>query len=152
MDTTNAKSTAPASLVRIVNNQPTTTSLVIAKKFKKLHKNVIQGVDNLEYSTEFRRLNFQPTYYLDEQGKVQPCYEMSRDGFMFLVMGFTGKKAAQWKEEFIGAFNWQANEINRLRTLHASPDWQLARIDGKAYPMCRRLSGMRPTLTKSTKI
>ena len=39
--------------------------------------------------------------------------------------------AAAWKEKFIAAFKWQASEINRLRQMHASPDWQQARIEGK---------------------
>jgi phage regulator Rha-like protein len=32
-------------------------------------------------------------------------YYVTRDGFSFLAMGFTGKKAAQWKEKYIAAFN-----------------------------------------------
>ena len=30
---------------------------------------------------------------------------MTKDGFCFLAMGFTGKEAAKWKEAFINAFN-----------------------------------------------
>ncbi len=39
------------------------------------------------------------------QGKEQPLYELTRDGAMFLIMGFTGAEAARWKEAFIEAFN-----------------------------------------------
>lgn len=46
-------------------------------------------------------------------------------------MGFTGQKAAQWKEKFLTAFNWQSAEIARLRTLQAAPEWTAARIEGK---------------------
>ena len=31
-------------------------------------------------------------------------YELTRDGFSFLVMGFTGKNAARFKEDYIRAF------------------------------------------------
>ena len=31
---------------------------------------------------------------MDERGKSQPCYNLTRDGFSFLAMGFTGKDAA----------------------------------------------------------
>ena len=34
-----------------------------------------------------------------------PCYQITRDGFAFLAMGFTGKRAAQFKEAYINAFN-----------------------------------------------
>ncbi|MGI9701007.1 Rha family transcriptional regulator [Pseudomonas aeruginosa] len=30
---------------------------------------------------------------------------MTRDGFTFLCMGFTGEEAARWKEAYINAFN-----------------------------------------------
>ena len=50
-------------------------------------------IENLECSQGFRQLNFQETFYKDKQGKIQPMYEMTRDGFMLLAMGFTGVKA-----------------------------------------------------------
>jgi len=40
-----------------------------------------------------------------------PMYEMTRDGFSFLVMGFTGAKAAQFKEAYIEAFNRMEDHI-----------------------------------------
>lgn len=36
---------------------------------------------------------------------------MTKDGFMFLVMGFTGQKAAQIKEAYINAFNAMAEQL-----------------------------------------
>ena len=50
-------------------------------------------------------LNFADSSYKNEQNKKQPEVLMTRDGFTFLAMGFTGKKAAQWKEQYIAAFN-----------------------------------------------
>jgi hypothetical protein len=40
-------------------------------------------------------------------------YEMTRDGFTFLAMGFTGKEAARWKEAYIAAFNAMAEQFAR---------------------------------------
>ena len=37
---------------------------------------------------------------------------MTRDGFTFLVMGFTGKVAAQFKEAYIEAFNEMEKAIS----------------------------------------
>jgi Rha family phage regulatory protein len=120
-----------AQIVVISHGQTITTSIVVAEKFRKRHDNVLQAIANLDCSNGFRLLNFQESSYLNEQGKEQPCYTVTRDGFSFLAMGFTGKEAAVWKEKFIAAFNWQASEINRLSRMHASPDWQQARIEGQ---------------------
>ena len=87
-----------------------TTSLIVAARFGKDHKNVLRAIRNLECSDEFRRLNFEPIDFIDKNGEKQPAVEMTRDGFMFLAMGFTGRAAAQWKEQFIAAFN----EMERL--------------------------------------
>ena len=121
-----------APVVRVTNGQPTTTSLLIAEKFGKRHDNVLRAVENLECSDEFRHLNFEVSNYTDPTGRALPMFRISRDGFAFLAMGFTGKKAAQWKERFLAAFNWQASEIARLRTIHSTPEWAAARLEGKA--------------------
>ncbi len=92
-------------LVIITGQKAITTSLIIAEVFEKQHKNVMQSIERLECSAEFRRLNFQPSSYLNEQNKPQPMYQITKDAFIFLAMGFTGSKAAQFKEAFIAQFN-----------------------------------------------
>lgn len=91
----------------IVDGHITTTSLDVAEKFGKEHKNVLQAIRNLECSEEFARLNFQLCHEISElqNGKPQPYYRMTRDGFSVLVMGFTGKAAMKWKEAYINAFS-----------------------------------------------
>jgi Rha family phage regulatory protein len=81
------------------------TSLEISNHFGRQHKNVLQAIENLECSDGFRRLNFQPVKYSDGKGEKRPAYELTRDGFTFLCMGFTGQQAAVWKERYIEAFN-----------------------------------------------
>jgi Rha family phage regulatory protein len=98
-------------LVFQTNGKLKTDSLIMAKVFEKEHKNVMRDIRNLECSSEFRKLNFELTDYVDKNGDSQPKYEMSRDGFMFLAMGFTGTKAAQWKESVINAFNIMEAEL-----------------------------------------
>jgi Rha family phage regulatory protein len=80
-------------------------SLTVADAFGKDHRNVIRDIRNLDCSEEFRQLNFELTSYTDGQGKKRPCYNMTRDGFTFLVMGYRGKKASQYKEAYIKRFN-----------------------------------------------
>lgn len=94
---------------------PATTSLNVAEVFGKRHKNVLRAIESMECSEEFRRLNFEPSTYTNEQGKEQPMYVMTRDGFTILVMGFTGRPAMQYKEAYIKAFNRMEKELERLR-------------------------------------
>lgn len=98
-------------LVFQTNGKLKTDSLIVARVFEKEHKNILRDIRNLECSSEFRGLNFELTDYIDKNGDSQPKYEMSRDGFMFLAMGFTGTKAAQWKESVINAFNMMEAEL-----------------------------------------
>lgn len=85
------------------------SSIDVADFFKKKHNNVLQAIDNLECSEDFRRLNFQLSSYNKNLGDgVSRDYrsiDMTRDGFTFLVMGFTGKEAAKFKEQYIAQFN-----------------------------------------------
>lgn len=96
-------------LVSITDQRAVTTSQIIAEAFDKQHKNVLQSIERIECSEDFRRLNFQPTQIevvLPTGGtRLSPSYNITRDGFTFLAMGFTGKKASQFKEAFIAAFN-----------------------------------------------
>lgn len=80
-------------------------SRYVAQFFEKQHKNVIRDIKELDCSEDFRRLNFEQSNYINEQGHKQPCYIMTRDGFVFLAMGYRGKKAAQFKELYIRRFN-----------------------------------------------
>lgn len=89
----------------------TTTSRDIAEKFCKDHKVVLRAIRNLECSDEFNGNNFAPVEYVDAKGEARTEYAMTRDGFAFLAMGFTGKEAAAWKEKYIAAFNALAKQL-----------------------------------------
>ena len=108
--------TSPALEARA--GQITATSLQVAEHFGKRHPDVLRAIRKLEVSEEFSRCNFAPRDYFDERGKVQPMYDITRDGFAMLAMGFTGKEAARWKEAYISTFN--AMEA-KLRALYVSP-------------------------------
>lgn len=87
------------------DGKPVTNSLLVAEKFGREHKNVLQTIKNLTAENSAVRLMFVESTYLNEQNKQQPMYVMNRDGFSLLVMGFNGEKALQFKLDFIGAFN-----------------------------------------------
>lgn len=99
----------------VTNGQPTTTSLAIAEHFGKRHADVLRSIENLECSKEYYQRNFALVThkYVNGKGGVQtgPAYEVTKDGFMFLAMGFTGKEAAAWKERFITAFNAMERQL-----------------------------------------
>ena len=96
----------------------TTDSRRVAKHFKKAHKNILQAYDRIECSEEFNRLNFQPVTeeYKNGKGGVQKdrVIRMTKDGFMFLVLGFRGAEAAKVKEAYIKAFNAMADQLQRI--------------------------------------
>lgn len=103
-----AAETPDAGLVLAGEGQAYTTSLLIAERFGKQHKDVLKAIRNLDCSAEFNGRNFAPIEIPIMVGfgiRNDPAYQITRDGFAFLAMGFTGKAAAYWKEQFITAFN-----------------------------------------------
>lgn len=98
------------------NDKPKANSLFVAEWFNKDHKHVLRDIENLDCSDEFRQTNFGLSSYLNQQNKKQPCYNMTRDGFTFLAMGYRGKKAAKFKEEYIKRFNSMESFLKDLIT------------------------------------
>lgn len=92
-------------LVKINNGELMTTSKIISDVFGKSHRKVTRDIAELHCSDEFRAANYVQSYYTSPQNKVLKCFDITRDGMVFLCMGFTGKKAAEWKEKYICAFN-----------------------------------------------
>jgi Rha family phage regulatory protein len=88
-----------------------TESQLVADVFEKEHKHVLRDIRELETkcSKEFWESNFGLSNY-KVRGKEIPCYNLTRDGFTMLAMGFTGEKAIQFKEMYISKFN----EIERM--------------------------------------
>ncbi len=93
-----------------------TSSLAVADYFIKRHADVIRKIESLECSTLFRQRNFAFTSISINQPnggtRKLPCYQITRDGFAFLAMGFTGKRAAQFKEAYINAFNQMEKQLS----------------------------------------
>ena len=105
-----------------------TTSLKIAEKFGKEHAHVLRDIRDMECSDTFRESNFGLSSYKSAQGKTLPMYEVTRDGFTLLAMGYTGKEAMRFKEDYINAFNAMENELKRIYT--ERQQWQIERDKG----------------------
>ena len=94
----------------LIHNQIFTNSLQVAEVFEKQHKNIIRDIRALPQDN-FTELNFELSDYKDGTGRTLPCYNLTRDAFSLLVMGFTGEKAYQWKVEFIKAFTLMEQKL-----------------------------------------
>lgn len=87
------------------NGNLVTTSKLVAEKFGKEHKHVLDAVRNICSSAENSAQFYESATYKDSTGRSNEMIVMNRDGFSLLVMGFTGEKALQFKIDFITAFN-----------------------------------------------
>lgn len=112
-----------------INNIPITTTLMVADKFGKRHDNVLRDVKNLDIPRKIHRLNFEEISYTDSYGRKQPYFEMTKDGFMLLVMGFHGKSAMKWKLKFISLFNKMEQKLLQIAAKQQSK-WLDARQAG----------------------
>lgn len=99
--------------VSLVHGQPMVSSLAVAEHFEKEHKHVMRDVRELGCSEEFARSNFGLGSYMDAQGQERPAVNLTKDGFVMLVMGYTGPKAMAFKEAYIGEFNRMDAELRR---------------------------------------
>ncbi len=102
------------NLVIMKNQQAVTSSLQVAETFGKQHKNVVQAIENKISSAENSALlenMFVEGQYTASNGKSNPMYYMNRDGFAFIVMGFTGHKADNFKLQYIDAFNEMEHQV-----------------------------------------
>ncbi|EEO7095886.1 Rha family transcriptional regulator [Salmonella enterica] len=79
-------------MVQAKNGEVVITSRKVAKYFGKRHGDVLRKI---------------------EQVKVRPMYSLTKDGWIMVVMGFTGRAAAAIKESYISAFNWMSEQLSR---------------------------------------
>lgn len=108
-------------------DEAVTTSLKVAEMFHKRHDLVLRDIRALDCSDEFRLLNFAESKYTNEQNKRLPMYYITKDGFTFLVMGYRGKKAAEFKEAYIKEFNKMESFLKEKTT----SAWIETRYHGK---------------------
>ncbi len=93
--------------VDLVQGRPVVSSLKISEHFARRHDNVVRDIKRVitGISPEFAALNFEDCEYVGENGKPLPMYNLTRDGFTLVVMGYTGAEAMRLKEAYIRRFN-----------------------------------------------
>jgi len=117
------------------NDEAVCDSLIIADRFHKRHDKLVSEIDRMYgdlvvvgYAQNSGHPIFVKTSYKHPQnGQIYQKYLMNRDGFSLLVMGFTGKKALEWKLKYIGAFN----EMEKFILEKQSHTWIETRHQGK---------------------
>lgn len=102
------------------NGEPVVSSREIAGHFDKAHYNVLRDIENLLSEGVIKNEDtpmFYKTEYTHPQNKqTYPMYLMNRDGFTLLAMGFTGKKATEWKIKYIQAFNAMEKQLSEQQS------------------------------------
>ena len=103
----------------------------VADVFEKNHRDVLRSIDDLISAAPEAMRHFAQGYYqLESTGSQQHrCFEMNRDGFTLLAMGFTGSKALQWKLRYIEAFNAMEKQLQEVKPVVSQFDMMRAVID-----------------------
>ncbi|NMJ28148.1 peptidase [Salmonella enterica subsp. enterica serovar Anatum] len=96
----------------VIDGKVVTSSLAVADYFHKPHKDVLAKISRLDCSVEFTERNFSLSKYIDVTGRKLPCYHITKNGFAFLAMSFTGKRAARFKEAYINAFDQMEKQLS----------------------------------------
>lgn len=113
--------TNPDHFITSLDGQLITSSLLIAEAFKKEHKDVLRKIESLDIDDDFSSAHFYAHVQKVSVGngaqRESKVYRMTKDGFMLLVMGFTGKRAMDIKIAYINAFNRMAAQLSLRPTV-----------------------------------
>jgi len=123
-------------LVIVKNGEAVADSRVLAEKFNRTHDRVLKSIDKLSLSIENlvreNKRTKKDDYIFNEKtraykGRDFRYFEMNRNAFSILAMGFTGEKVLKWKIDFIEAFNLMEKTLLNQANL----DWKQQREQGK---------------------
>ena len=93
-------------IVTLIKGQPMTTSAIVSDKFDIAHRNILAKIEN--FTAEISAVRFNEMFKeipREVRGREFKMYNMTRDGYMFLVMNISTKRAHDQKLAFIDAFN-----------------------------------------------
>lgn len=108
--------------IKVENDQLLVSSLEVAENFGKRHTHVLDAIHELESSAEKSAQLFYKTTYTTKNNRETTMYLMNRDGFSLLAMGFTGKKALEWKLKYIKAFNEMERQLSNIKDSYMIAD------------------------------
>lgn len=144
------------NLVEVKKEKIYCKSNMVAEIFEKEHKHILRDIrDLLETCSEnFSQSNYEPSTYR-VRGKEYPCYNLTRDGFTMLAMGFTGEKAVQFKELYINKFNEMeriitSQKMAKLEFKDLTDNICLLHDETKSYHFSNELSMINKIVLKMT--
>ncbi|XRJ96633.1 Rha family transcriptional regulator [Latilactobacillus sakei] len=114
------------NLVIMKNQQAVTSSLQVAEVFEKRHDHILRDIDSIKEDVPNFGEMFLEGVEPDSYGRDRKVIYMNRDGFTLLAMGFTGKKALNFKLKYIEAFNQMESEVKNQNKLPLTPQEKLA--------------------------
>jgi Rha family phage regulatory protein len=127
--------------IRAESGVAITDSLAVCRTFTdKRHDHVLRDIESLvSHSPKLGSEHwFRKTTYISGRGRSEPVYEMTRDGFVLLVMGWIGPRALEFKIQYIEAFNAMEAALN-------APDNSSLRAEAaEAIAMLRDLTKSLP--------
>jgi len=100
-----------SQLVESIKNEAVTNSLNISASFNKRHDHILRDIEDLKKDVPNFGEMFIETNIPDSYNRSRRAYFINRDGFALLAMGFTGKKAMQFKLKYIEAFKKMEQQI-----------------------------------------
>lgn len=124
----------------VVKDEIFANSLQVAEVFEKEHFNILKIINRLP-NDSFKAINFNKAYRTAKFGvatRTEPFYNLTKDGFCLLVMGFTGEKAYKWKIEFIKAFNRLLNENRALKYAYYTD--KIANLQATVHGITKRFN------------
>ena len=121
-DYPNAKPVGESAQGKIV-----TSSQAVAYYFEKQHRNVLRAIRGMLKNEHTKEMFYEYLYTDKQNDQTYPAFLMTRDGFTLLAMGFTGKKALEWKIRYIQAFN----EMERKLKEQENPTAQNCTVNSK---------------------
>ena len=110
----NAKPVGESAQGKIV-----TSSQAVAYYFEKQHRNVLRAIRGMLKNEHTKEMFYEYLYTDKQNDQTYPAFLMTRDGFTLLAMGFTGKKALEWKIRYIQAFNEMERKLKEQENLVA---------------------------------
>ena len=113
-DYPNAKPVGESAQGQIV-----TSSQAVAYYFEKQHRNVLRAIRGMLKNEHTKEMFYEYLYTDKQNDQTYPAFLMTRDGFTLLAMGFTGKKALEWKIRYIQAFNEMERKLKEQENLVA---------------------------------
>lgn len=103
-------------VVFIKNGEVFANSRDVAEYFGKRHNNIMRDIDNLLKThgcSNLSNLFIERSEYHETARKEVRFFDMTKDGFTLLAMGFTGQKAVAFKIAYIEQFNAMEAELRR---------------------------------------